>query len=209
MKKQLPTQLTVGLAILLIGGFLVGGEYLLVKWYPGHKQRVADEVLALKPYQNAQMGVDMQIAAGIYGKVEPFPGGVKISRSKFMSIGPSITLTTQPNPDKTFEFTPELLAKWQVRGTYEEIPRYTFEHTKIQNRDAVLIWLQKDRMMHLYAHIMSPDRIVEADCTPGKADEALYLQACAESLRTINVAGPEPPPENSSQGIVELNPKKK
>lgn len=202
-------QLTVGLGILLIGGILVGGEYFLVKWYPGHKQRVADEVLALKPYQNQQMGVDMQIAAGIYGKVEPFPGGVKISRSKFMSVGPSLTLTTQPNPDKTFEFTPEILAKWQVRGTYEEIPRYTFEHTKIQNRDAVLIWLQKDRMMHLYAHIISPERIVEADCTPGKADEALYLQACQESLSTIKVAGPEPPPENSSQGIVELTPKKK
>lgn len=209
MKKQLPTQLTVGLGILLVGGILVGGEYLLVKWYPVHKQRVAEEVLALKPYHNEQLGVDMQVASGIYDKAEPFPGGVKISRSKFMSIGPSITLTAQPNPDKTFQFTPELLAKWQTRGTYEEIPRYTFEHTKIENRDAVLIWFQKDRMMHLVAHIMSPDRIVEADCTSGKADEVLYLRACEESLRTIKVAGPEPPAEDSSQGIVELNPQKK
>lgn len=209
MNKKIPAQLIVALGILLIGGALVGGEFFLVRWYPGHKQRVADETLAPVPYHNESLGVDVQVAAGIYGKVESFPGGVKISRGKFMSVGPSLTITAQPNPDKGFDFTPELLAKWQTRGVYEEIPRYTFEHTEIGKRDAVLIWQQKDRLMWLSAHIMSPDRILEADCTPGKADEALYLQACEESLRAIKLAGPEPPEANPSQGIVELNPRRK
>ena len=44
--------------------------------------------------------------------------------------------------------------------------------------------------MLLTARIISPDRIVEANCTPGSADENLYLQACEESVRTIKVAGP-------------------
>jgi hypothetical protein len=209
MKKKVSAQLIVALGILLIGGGLVGGEFFLVKWWPLHKQRVADETLALQPYHNDSLGLDMQVAAGIFGKVESFPGGVKISRSKFMSVGPSLTITAQPNPDKAFDFTPELLAKEQTRGVYEEIPRYNFQHTQIIKRDAYLIWQQKNSMMWLSAHIMSPDRIVQADCTPGKADEALYLQACEESLRTIKLAGPEPPEADQSQGIVELNPQKK
>lgn len=201
-------QLIVGLTILLGGGALIGAEYFLVKWYPSHQQRVAEEVLALVPYHNDSLGVDLQVASGIYGKVESFPGGVKIYRPKFMSIGPSLTITTQPNPDKTFDFTPELLAKWQTRGVYEEIPRYSFEHTKIQKRDAVLIWQQKDRRMVLSAHIMSSDRIVEAACTPGKEDETLYLRACEKSLRTIKLAGPEPPEVAPPEGVVELSPRK-
>jgi hypothetical protein len=209
MKTKVPAQLIVALGILLIGGGLVGGEFFLVRWWPAHKQRVADETLAPVPYHNDSLGLDMQVAAGIYGKVESFPGGVKISRPSLLSIGPSLTITAQPNPDKNFDFTPELLAKWETRGVYEEIPRYSFEHTQINKRDAALIWQQKDRMMWLTAHIMSPDRIVQADCTPGKEDEALYLQACEESLRTIKLAGPEPPGASPSQGIIELNPLKK
>lgn len=201
-------QLIVGLTILLGGGALLGAEYFLVKWYPSHQQRVAEEALSLVPYKNDGLGIEMEVASGIYGQADPFPGGVKIYRSRFMSIGPSLTITTQPNPDKTFDFTPELLAKWQTRGVYEEIPRYSFEHTKIQKRDAALIWQQKDRMMVLTAHIMSPDRILEAACSPGKSDEALYLRACEKSLRTIKVAGPEPPEEAPPQGVVELNPQK-
>jgi hypothetical protein len=42
--------------------------------------------------------------------------------------------------------------------------------------------------------VISPDRVVEADCTPGLADEDLYLQACQRSVATMRVAGPEPPP---------------
>jgi hypothetical protein len=205
MKKQLPTQMVVGLAVLLGGGIFLGGEYLIVKWYPYYKQHVAEKTLALFPYHNDALGIDMQVAAGIYGKRDDFPDGVKIQHPRFWSIGPSLTITAAPNPDKSFEFTPQILAKWQTQGVYQEIPRYSFEHTKIQGRDAALIWQQKNRMMYLSARIISPDRIVEADCTPGKADETLYLQACELTLRSIKVAGPEPPPP-PGPGIIELNP---
>jgi hypothetical protein len=203
MKKEIPMQLSVGLGIVILGGLLVGGEYLLVKWWPRHKQHVAEETLKLLPYRNDALGVTMQVAAGIYGKVDTFPDGAKIYRPKFWSVGPSLTLTTQPNPDKASEFTPQLLAQWETRGTYEEIPRYTFDRTNIQGRDAVLIWFYRDRAMWVTAHIISPDRIVEADCTTGHSDETLYVQACEESLRTIQVAGP-PPPAPKPPGVLEL-----
>jgi hypothetical protein len=209
MKTKVPAQLIVALGILVIGGVAVGGEYFLVKWLPGHRQRVADATLAMLPFHNDALGLDMQVATGFYGMVENVPGGVRISRSRFWSIGPSITITAQPNPDKNFDFSPELLAKWQTRGVYEEIPRYNFDHTQISKRDAALIWYEKDHLMWLSAHIISPDHIVQADCTPGKEDETLYLQACEESLRTIKLAGPEPPESDASQGIIELNPQKK
>jgi hypothetical protein len=52
MKKHIPTQLIIGLGILLIGGGIVGGEYLLVKWYPTHKAAVIKDTLTLTPYKN-------------------------------------------------------------------------------------------------------------------------------------------------------------
>jgi len=52
MKKQIPSQLILAVSILIIGGALAGGEYLLVKWYPGHQQRVREETLSLRPYHN-------------------------------------------------------------------------------------------------------------------------------------------------------------
>jgi hypothetical protein len=204
MKIAIPVQLRVGLGIVILGGMLVGGEYLLVKWWPGHEQRVSEATLKLLPYRNDALGVTMQVAAGIYGKVDTFADGAKIYRPNFWSTGPSLTLTTQPNPDKSFEFTPQILAKWQTRGTIEEIPRYTFERTQIQNRDAVLIWYYRDRAMWVTAHIISPDHIVQADCSTGRADEALYLQACEESLRSIQVAGPQPPAPPKPSGVIEL-----
>ena len=76
------------------------------------------------------------------------------------------------------EFTPQDLATWQTDGVQHQLPRYDFEHTRINDRDAVLIWQYKNHAMQLTARIVSPDRIVEADCTPGSADEVLYLQAC-------------------------------
>jgi hypothetical protein len=202
MKKEVPTQLLVGLAIVLVGGGALGGEYFLVKWLPKHRERVREETLELLPYQNAALGVEMQVAAGLYGKVEDFPGGVRITRPKFWSIPPALTLTSQPNPDATSEFSPEVLAKWQTEGVYQEIPRYHFERTKINNRDAVLIWQYANRAMLLTARVISPQRIVEAACTPGREDEDLYMQACDESVRTMKVAGPEPLPP--LQPILEL-----
>jgi len=203
MKRQIPTQLIVALVILLGGGALLAAEYFLMKWYPRHQQRVAEDALKLLPYRNDALGIEIQVAAGIYGTVDGFSGGVKIFRPKFWSVGPSLTITSQPNPDQAAEFSPQVLAKWQTQGIYQEIPRYHFEHTKINNRDAVLIRQLKERWMLLTARVISPDRIIEADCTPGQADETLYLQACDESLRTLKVAGPESPPP-SQPGILEL-----
>jgi hypothetical protein len=205
MKKQIPTQLIVGLGILLIGGGIVGGEYLLVKWYPLHKQTVIKEALALTPYKNEGLGVEMMVAAGINAKVESFPGGVRIYSPRFWSIGPSLTITSQPNPDQSGEFTPQVLAKWETDGTYQHLPRYHYEQSRINNRDAVLISQYKDRSMLVTARIISPDHIIEANCSPGRADEDLYMQACDESLRTIKVAGP-PSPQAPTSGIMEIAP---
>lgn len=203
MKKQIPSQLILAVSIVIVGAGLVGGEYLLVRWYPGHRQRVSDETLKQRPYHNDALGIDIQIAEGLYGNAETFPDGVKISRSKFWSVGPSLTITSQPNPDQTWEFSPEVLAKWESRGVSEDLPLYHLEHTKINNHDAMLIRELKGRFMHLTARIMSRERIIEADCSPGAEDETLYLEACNETLRSIKVAGPEPPP---SPGVVELSP---
>jgi hypothetical protein len=203
--RKLPTQVVVGLGILIVGGGIVGGEYFLVKWYPRHTEAVKAATLRPVPYKNDSLGIDMQVAAGFNKKVESFAGGVRIYAPKFWSIGPSITLTVQPNPDQAAEFTPQVLAKWQTLGVTEDLPRYHFEHTSINKRDAVLIWQYKARAMLLTVRIISPDRIVEADCTPGRADEDLYMQACDESLRTIKVAGPESPPPVTS-GVMEFTP---
>ena len=203
MKKKIPSQLILAVSILIIGGGLVGGEYLVVKWYPGHRQRVSDETLKQRPYHNDALGVDMQIAEGLYGNAETFPNGVKISRSKFWSVGPSLTITSQPNPDQTWEFSAEVLAKWESRGVNEDLPLYHVEHTKINNRDAMMIRELRGRYMHLTARIICKDRIVEADCSPGAEDETLYLDACDQTLRSLKVAGPEPPP---APGVVELSP---
>jgi hypothetical protein len=205
MKKHLPTQLIVGLGILLIGGGIVGGEYFLVKWWPTHKAAVIKETLALTPYKDDGLGVEMQVAAGINKKVEPFAGGVRIFSPLFWSIGPSLTLTSQPNPDQSAEFTPQDLAIWQTDGVQHELPRYHFEHTRINDRDAVLIWQYKNRAMLLTGRVISPDHLVEANCTPGNADEDLYMQACDESVRTIKVAGPPSPPP-ATPGVEEIPP---
>jgi hypothetical protein len=136
--------------------------------------------------------------------VVDFPGGVRITRSEFWSIGPSLTITSQANPGQDFEFSPQVLAKWQTEGVTEDIPSYRFEHTKINNRDTVLIWQYKDRLQYVTARVISPQRIVEANCTPGRSDEDLFMQACEESLHAIKVAGPEPE-EKPVPGILELS----
>jgi len=93
------TQLWVALLIVLGGGGALGGEYLLVKWYPRHQQRVAEEVLTLLPYRKANLGIEMQGEAGIYGRVEGSSARVRISRPLFWSFGPSLTIISQSNPD--------------------------------------------------------------------------------------------------------------
>jgi len=203
MKKKMPIQLILAIAILIIGAGLVGGEYLVMKWYPSHYQRVSEETLAQRPYHNEGLGIDIQIAGGLHGNIEAFPGGVKIRRSKFWSVGPSLTITSQPNPDHNWEFSPQVLANWETKGVTEDLPLYHLEHTKINNRDAMMIRQLVGRHLHLTARILTQDRIIEADCSPGDEDETLYMEACDETLRSIKVAGPEPPPQ---PGVVELSP---
>ena len=203
--KKMSTQLKVALGIILIGGGALASEYILVKWYPYYRGYTAQKVLNLLPYHNADLGIDMQIAGGIYGKVNDFPGGVRIYRPRIFRDGPSLTLTSQSNPGHSDEFSPQLLAQWETKGTYQNIADYRFEHMKIQNRDAALIWQRRGPSMLLTAHIISPDHIVEANCLPGSSDESLYLQACESSIQTINVAGPQPQ-EKPEPGVLELQP---
>jgi hypothetical protein len=194
MAKRIPFQLILGFSILIIGGGLVLGEYVLVRWLPGHRERVREDTLKPHDYHNDALGLDIQIADGIYGNVETFPGGVKIGRAKFWSVGPSLTITSQPNPDQTWEFSPQDLATWESRGVTENLDYYHLEHTKINNRDSMLIRQLKGRYMHVTARIMCQDKIIEADCTTGGEDETLFTDACDGTLRSIKIAGPEPPP---------------
>jgi hypothetical protein len=59
--------------------------------------------------------------------------------------------------------------------------------------------------MLLTARIICRERIIEADCSPGGEDEVLYMEACDETLRTMKVAGAEPPPP-PGPGVVEISP---
>ena len=217
--KKLSMQVKFALGIILIGGTALGAEYVLVKWYPYYQGYKANKVLQALPYQNATLGIDIQVAAGIYGKVDDFPGGVRIYRSHLFSRGPALIITSQSNPNSAEEFSPQLLAKWQTAGTIQEIPDYRFDHTKIQGRDAVMIWQSTEHAKVLPAisfdvssaenaelvtgHIISPDHIVEANCRPGSSDPALFLRACEESIKSIKVSGP-PPQEKPEPGVLEL-----
>ena len=188
--KNIPAQLIVGLGILVIGGGIVGGEFFLVRWYPQHKEAVIEQTLAPVSYKNDDMGIEMQVAAGIDEKVESFTGGVRFFSPRFWSTGPSLTITSRPNLDKSGDFTPQDLAIWETDGDQHNLPRYTFEHPVINDRNAVLIWQYKNHAMVLTARVISPDQMVEATALPASADEDLYMQACDESVRSIKVAGP-------------------
>lgn len=205
MKRKLSAQGLFALGIIVIGGGALAAEYILVKWYPYYHGYQSQKVLAMLPYRNDNLGITMKIAAGIYGKVEEFPGGVRIYRPRFWSNDPTLILTSQANPGHSDEFSPQIMARWETKGTYQDIPDYRFEQTKIQNRDAALIWQHQGPSMLLTAHIISPDHIVEANCTPGSSDESLYLQACESSIRSISVAGPASQPK-PVPGVLELSP---
>ncbi len=92
MKLGVSPQLMLALVILIGGGGLVGGEYFLVRWYPAHKQRMADEALAQVPYGNTALGISLQVAKGIYKKAEILPGEVRLSRPGLTGGGPSLEI---------------------------------------------------------------------------------------------------------------------
>lgn len=223
MDRGASTQWIVFLVIVIVGGGLLLGEMRLVRWWPEHQQRVADQVLTLAPYQNDSLGIQMQVAWGLYGNVEQFAGGVKIYRPRFYGAGPTLTISSQPNEGAAAEFTPEILAKWQTAGVTADagsggdgrtspalaalaqanMPQYSFEHVKINDRDAALIWQYRNQVWTVTAHVISPAHIIEASCTPGDADVSLYLQACDKTLHSIQVAGPASP-QPVPQGIQEI-----
>ena len=80
MKIRLSPHFVLALVILIGGSGIVGGEYFLVRWYPAHRQRVADEALTLVPYGNTGLGISIEVAKGIYKKAEVLPGEVKLSK---------------------------------------------------------------------------------------------------------------------------------
>ena len=191
MKLGISTQTILTLVILLGGGLFLGGEYLIVTLYPTYKQEEIARLSELEPYENEDLHIKMGISRALYGEVEPIAGGLRIRRPRFWGVGPSITISSRPNPERNSKFLPTLLAKWQTRGIYEQIPRYRFWHTNIHARDAVLIRLFRGRSMHLTGRIISSERLVEVDCTPGQEDETLYLQFCEDTIRSVKIIDSE------------------
>jgi hypothetical protein len=190
--------------IVIVGAILWGGEYLGIRWLPGHRERSVEAQLKQLPYQNNGLGIKMQVAAAIYGKVKNEPGSIVIYRSKLFGAGPSITITSQPNTTSSSQFSPELLAQIETAGVREKLVGYQFEHLTLDQRDAFLVsqYDNRTRTMDYTAHVMAPDRIVQVVCTPGSANPDLFSQACDESLRSIQVAGPPSNlPQNSDTAL--------
>ncbi len=178
--------------VLLAAGVIVlGGEFFLVRWYPGHKQRATEAALKLLPYHNDGLGVRMKVAAALYGKVEIYPGGVRIYRPALIESGPSLTLTLEPNTGGESQFSPQTLAAWETSGASKDLSGFEFQHQTINNRDAALIWeyVAQTHAMQLTARIIAPDRILKAVCETGSSNRNLYMRACDETVQTINLTG--------------------
>lgn len=178
--------------ILLIGGaILLTAEYFIVRWYPGHEQRVTAAMLTLLPYQNEGLGIQMQVAAGIYGKVETYPGGVRIYRPWLLGGGPSITITSQPNTTSSSQFSPQYIADIETAGIKNQLWDYQVQHRTINDRDALLIWEFNPRAqsMKITGRFIAPDRIVQAVCRTGPSKRATYTQGCDQSLLSVKLLG--------------------
>jgi hypothetical protein len=192
MKFRASTQLIVALAIIVIGGGALGAEYLLVKWYPMHRQAVTDALQKMLPYQNQSLGLEMQVAAGIYGKVQTIPDGVRIYRPELFGPVPSLTIVSQPNPDGATDFSAELLAQWETAGANHSILGYVYQHTQINGRNAALIWQPQNHMTVITAHLISPQRILQVDCVPGAVDQDIYVPACDATVHSIKLDATAP-----------------
>jgi len=205
MKFRAPTQLVVALAIILIGGGALGAEVLLVKWYPMHRQAVTDALQKLLPYQNQKLGIEMGVAAGLYGKVQDLPDGVRIYRPQIFGPVPSLTIVSLPNPDGATEFSADLLAQWETAGASHSIMGYVYQQTQINGRNAALIHQPRNHMTVLTAHIISPQRILQVDCVPGADDQEIFVPACDATVYSIKLDGvPAPPVETAP---VEIRPR--
>ena len=189
MRLRIPTQLALFLAIIVIGVGLLGGEFVLVKWYPQHRQNVIDAIRNPLPYRNDALGIEMDVPAGIYGKVTDTPDGVRIFRPKLIGQGPSLTITEQPNPDGSTDFSDQLLAQWETRGATHGILGYRYDYGPINGRNAALIWEPKINQTVLTAHLISPKHILQVNCVPGVEDQEIFLAACKSAVRSIKLDG--------------------
>jgi hypothetical protein len=201
MKFRASTQLIVALAIILIGGGALGAEVLLVKWYPIHKQAVTDALQKMLPYQNPKLGIEMEVAAGIYGKVQDIPDGVRIYRPQVFGPVPSLTIVSLPNPDGATEFSGDLLAQWETAGATHSILGYFYQHTQINGRNAALIHQPRNHMTVLTAHLISPQRILQVDCIPGADDQDIFVPACDSTVYSIKLDGVPPPPPTETAPV--------
>jgi len=201
MKFRASTQLIVALAIIIVGGGALGAEVLLVKWYPVHKQAVTDTLQKMLAYQNPKLGLDMQVAAGIYGKVQDLSDGVRIYRPQVFGPVPSLTIVALPNPDGATEFSGELLAQWETAGATHSILGYFYQYTQINGRNAALIHQPRNHMTVLTAHIISPQRILQVDCVPGADDQDIFVPACDSTVYSIKLDGVPPPPPTSTAPV--------
>jgi hypothetical protein len=191
MRIQISGQRKVTIGILIVGAILLSAEFFFIRWYPGHQERVQQQELKLFSYQNGAMGLQMDIAAVLYGKVRDSGKDITISRWKLFGKRPSITISLKPNSSS--QFTPELLAQLETAGVRNNLFGYQFQHVTLGNRDAILIW-QYDaasRSMNVTAQVLAPDRMVQAICNTGSSgDQELYTEACNESLKSIQLSGP-------------------
>lgn len=194
----------VTVAIVVVAAIILGIEYLAVRWYPAHEQRTESAALQQLPYQNERLGIQMQVASGIYGSVSDFAGGVKIYRSHFFGSGPAITITSTPNPDGASRFSDQLLAEIETEGSRKGIPNYQFQRLTLYGRDAYLVseYNPQSGSTDVTAHILAPDRIVQAVCDTGGKHQDVFTQACTESLKSLKVTGP---PSNLPQPPGELD----
>src|SRR5207245_10367718 len=94
MKHGVAVQLIVAVASLLVGSAFLAAEYSLVKWYPHYQQRVTERTLRPVPVRDASLGVEVQVAAGSYGRVSSFPVGVRLSRPKLSRVPQAVAITS-------------------------------------------------------------------------------------------------------------------
>lgn len=180
------------LIIVVVAALVLGAEYTVKRLYPIHEQRVEDAALKQWPYQKASLGLQMQVAVGIYGSVTDLANGVKIHRSRIFGGSPSITITLLPNPDGASQFSAKFLNQAESPGDASDLPGYQFQHVNLAGRDAYII-TQPDPHSNtttVSAGIIAPDRIIQAVCSTGGANQEVYTQACSESLNSIKLSGP-------------------
>ncbi|MGH9434762.1 MAG: hypothetical protein ACRD06_02045 [Terriglobia bacterium] len=190
--------------IVVAAAIILGIEYLAVRWYPRHQQRAADASLTQLPYQNSALGIQMQVASGIYGSVRDFTGGVRIYRSHLFGGGPAITITSTPNPDGTSRFSDQLMAQIETKGTRNGLLGYQFERLTLNGRDAYIVsqYDAGSRSTNVTARILAPDRVIQAVCNTGSKNVDVFSQACNESLNSMKVSGP---PSKLPQPMGELD----